>query len=342
MARRLSELSLVTAAFSSGELSYSKVRAITRVATEANEGMLVDLARAMTASHLERVVRCYRLAGADPENDTDPVDHYRNRFLSTQWNDDGSLTIRAKLPPAEGAMVIEALRRAADSLHRDRQRRPRSRSANADDVSAETSNEGGDDVSADTSDEDWAAWDLPEGDGLATDVSAETFGSETEPRDADEESPAPWDGWGAAQADALRWRWPRRWSPTACALAAAPAVTWSLFIPTPTPRTGQADRTAAYLDNGPRVAAETVRRLMCDSSLAFALQGPDGTVINLSPRAPSIPTALVRAVKLRDGGCVFPGCTRSAFVDVHHIRHRADGGANSAANCCTCAGSTTA
>lgn len=48
-----------------------------------------------------------------------------------------------------------------------------------------------------------------------------------------------------------------------------------------------------------------------------------------------MPAALARAVKLRDGGCVFPGCTRQAFVDLHHIAHRADGGDNTLANAAT-------
>jgi hypothetical protein len=76
---------------------------------------------------------------------------------------------------------------------------------------------------------------------------------------------------------------------------------------------------------------------MCDASVMFALDGPDGKVINVSPRAPTVPTALARAVKLRDGACVFPGCTRQTFVDIHHLRHRIDGGVNSRVNlACLC------
>ncbi|TVS18854.1 MAG: HNH endonuclease, partial [Gammaproteobacteria bacterium] len=39
------------------------------------------------------------------------------------------------------------------------------------------------------------------------------------------------------------------------------------------------------------------------------------------------PPALRRALKRRDGGCRFPGCTHTKFVDGHHIEHWADGGA---------------
>ena len=72
VARRLEQLPLVTAAFSTGVLSYSKVRAMTRVATAANEETLVELARCMTASHVERVVRLYRHLPDDDHGDGDP------------------------------------------------------------------------------------------------------------------------------------------------------------------------------------------------------------------------------------------------------------------------------
>jgi hypothetical protein len=145
LARRLGELPLVTAAFSVGELSYSKVRAVTRVATTANEELLVDLARCMTAPQVERVVRCYRAAGEAADraeaSPPDPARLYEDRFLSMQWCDDGCLEIRAKLPPVEGEMVFEALRRASDALYRDRHVAA-SKAHSADDVSAETPDDG--------------------------------------------------------------------------------------------------------------------------------------------------------------------------------------------------------
>jgi hypothetical protein len=47
VARRLEELPLVHAAFSRGELSYAKVRALTRVAESESEEELLELARVM-------------------------------------------------------------------------------------------------------------------------------------------------------------------------------------------------------------------------------------------------------------------------------------------------------
>jgi hypothetical protein len=53
-------LPLVRDAFAHGELSYTKVRALTRVATAENERGLLELARVFTAAQLERAVHAYR------------------------------------------------------------------------------------------------------------------------------------------------------------------------------------------------------------------------------------------------------------------------------------------
>jgi Domain of unknown function (DUF222)/HNH endonuclease len=60
VARRLAGLPEVEQAFSTGELSYSKVRAISRVATQSNEGLLVKMAGRTSASHLEKLVGKYQ------------------------------------------------------------------------------------------------------------------------------------------------------------------------------------------------------------------------------------------------------------------------------------------
>src|SRR5262245_48659650 len=65
VARALETLPVIDAALGDGELSYSKVRALTRVATSETEALLVDIARQTTASQLERIVRRFRLATGD-------------------------------------------------------------------------------------------------------------------------------------------------------------------------------------------------------------------------------------------------------------------------------------
>jgi len=60
VAHALKKLPKTSLAFSSGELSYSKARAITRVGTVHNEDCLLSYARYGSASHLDKVVRLYR------------------------------------------------------------------------------------------------------------------------------------------------------------------------------------------------------------------------------------------------------------------------------------------
>ncbi len=48
----------------------------------------------------------------------------------------------------------------------------------------------------------------------------------------------------------------------------------------------------------------------------------------------SIPAAIRRAVLLRDKACAWPRCGRpAAWCDVHHLRHKKDGGTTSVQNC---------
>src|ERR1700743_2149500 len=61
VARKLAEFSLIDNALRRGEVSYARVRALRRVATPANEPLLLDHARLMTASHLEKLCRKYAM-----------------------------------------------------------------------------------------------------------------------------------------------------------------------------------------------------------------------------------------------------------------------------------------
>ncbi len=54
--------------------------------------------------------------------------------------------------------------------------------------------------------------------------------------------------------------------------------------------------------------------------------------LSVGRKTRTIPSAIRRALKRRDGGCRFPGCTCTRFVDAHHIRHWADGGETSMDN----------
>ena len=60
VARALGTLPLLAQALARGELSYAKVRALTRVATPETEARLLGVGRGGTASHVERIVRGWR------------------------------------------------------------------------------------------------------------------------------------------------------------------------------------------------------------------------------------------------------------------------------------------
>jgi len=78
------------------------------------------------------------------------------------------------------------------------------------------------------------------------------------------------------------------------------------------------------LEDGPSVPAESCRRLACDCSVVEMWHGPDGAVAAGRKRR-VISAPLRRALRERDGGCVWPGCTNRR-CDGHHIEHWADGG----------------
>ena len=110
VARRLPELPKTRASFARGELSYSKVRALARVATSTDE---VELAENATTAQLERIVRAYRGAlniGA--------AERARSqRHFAWSWEDDGSVSFRGRLPAEEASLFMRALESARDDLH---------------------------------------------------------------------------------------------------------------------------------------------------------------------------------------------------------------------------------
>jgi hypothetical protein len=113
VARRLRELPLIRAAFSEGQLSYSKVRALTRVNGIERERDLLELARHATASQLERLVRAYRGVVA---SERAPDSEEPQRWLALSHDDDGSLLLRGRLPADQGALLMAALDAARDQL----------------------------------------------------------------------------------------------------------------------------------------------------------------------------------------------------------------------------------
>jgi len=107
-ARALIDLPLVSESFEKGELSYSNVRAMTRVATPVNEQDLVDFAIGATASQVEQ--RCRQMRNGDREASVQDANRlHQNRWLSRSRKADGSMSITVELPAEQGELVMKAI-----------------------------------------------------------------------------------------------------------------------------------------------------------------------------------------------------------------------------------------
>ncbi|HEV7934388.1 MAG TPA: DUF222 domain-containing protein [Actinomadura sp.] len=107
VARALDGLPVITQTFSAGRLSYSKVRALTRVATLGSEAELVETALVSTAAQLERIVAGLRKATRD-----EVVERHARRKVGWHHDEDGSFIMTVRLDPEEGAVALAALRAA--------------------------------------------------------------------------------------------------------------------------------------------------------------------------------------------------------------------------------------
>jgi len=116
VARALPRLPLISAAFARGQISYSKARALTRVATPDTEERLLTVARCGTAAHVERLVRGWRQVDRAAEN-RQAAQRQRNRSLRVYQDADGMFVIQGRLTPEAGAVVRQALEAACDRLY---------------------------------------------------------------------------------------------------------------------------------------------------------------------------------------------------------------------------------
>jgi hypothetical protein len=128
VAHALAKLPKINKRFAEGALSYSKVRAITRIADEFNEDYLLMLARHGTAHHVEKSVSKYRTAKRLQDAEF-ANEQYNNREVTHYYDHDGCLVIKARLPAEQGALIVKALEMAMDENFAER----------SSDVTAETS-----------------------------------------------------------------------------------------------------------------------------------------------------------------------------------------------------------
>jgi len=278
VANALAKLPKMDERFSKGELSYSKVRAMTRIADESNEDYLLMIAKHGTAHHVEKLVSKYRTAKRAQDA---PVanEQHRDRELSHYYDHDGCLIIKARLPAEQGALIVKALEMAMDK----------------DFVGAASAATEATNVTAETSEPEPIA--AGRADALAE--IAETYLNNSES--------------SASTADRYQ-----------VVVHVYPKGTRTTdYVPS-----GQ----TSHIDDGPHVTAETSRRIGCDCSVVGIKEDENGEPLSIGRRSRSIPPPMRRALGIRDGGCRFPGCTNTRFVDGHHIRHWADGGETSLDN----------
>ena len=271
VARALEQLPEIADAFAKGEISYSKVRAMTRVASAANESVLVSIARHGTAAHVERLVRRYHWTQRRDAAKTSQLKH-EQRNVWYFYDTDGTFILNARLPAEIGAVVVKAIETAVEAL----------RESPDDDVSAET------------------PLQIP-----------------VRPR----------------RSDAFRHiaeTYLAHHGETTCGGSSADRVQVVVHIDQAILSEQQAGAESGphrcEVEDGPALALDTARRLACDATVVGLVEGEDGEPLDIGRKSRSIPTAIARALRARDGGCRFPGCDRTRFCDGHHVKHWADGG----------------
>ena len=113
VANALGELAKISASFAKGEISYSKVRAMTRVATPDNEDYLLMIAHHGTAYHVETLVRKYRRA-KKLQDLKEANKQHDERTMQVYYEHDGAIRLHVRLPAEKGALVLKAIELAVE------------------------------------------------------------------------------------------------------------------------------------------------------------------------------------------------------------------------------------
>ena len=350
VAAALAELPHISAAMACGRLSYSKVRALTRVASPATEARLLAVACGSTAAQVERLVRGWRQADHAAQADGEQV-RLASRMLSTQVDDSGMLVLRARLTPEVGAVLLRAVEAALEQVPAPAEGADGAeptiaqRRADALGLVAESALACGLDpgnpgdrfqvtvhVQADT-----LAWREPAS-------TPPRLSAETRETSAAASQPVA----AAAHAVIEQAGGLHAGRETAAGVASETATaTPQVAAETSAASAGACEPAtpAAGLDAGQAVieqagglhlGREAARRLSCDAALVALRHGAAGEVLDVGRRTRAVPTALRRALLDRDRSqCQFPGCN-SRRCDAHHVVHWADGGETRLQNLVLC------
>jgi hypothetical protein len=297
IAHELTRRPIIKKAFDGGDLSYSAVRAITRLdrpAPEVDEA-LVELAKSSQASILdiEKMVRTYNLYADQERPPAENPEPARDLKIRRGENGTGEITITLRdLEIEEFAAALQAFM--------DLRYRP----GPVDQSSA--------------------------GDSGATDHPQPVDRSSPGDSDAIEEAPLEEASRAARKADAFM-------DLVNSALATADggqAHGDDRYLVHLVSRDG--GRSFNYLDGTP-VHPLDADLVTCDCSSVTHTVGDRGEPLNLGRKTREWNTAQRRAIAVRDGGhCRFPGCAFSHY-DIHHLQAWEAGGLTDVANgCCQC------
>lgn len=293
VALRLRELPLVRERFASGTISYSKVRAISRVAGPSTERLLLRWADAATAAELEHIVRDTRRAraasGADAMRD--------DLGLHCRWRDDDTYEITIRLDAADGIVAEQRIERLV-ALAEAAEGRDVERTGQPDRGAGPGPPRSGRHVAADAvlgamaAAVDAAATDTS---GVDRHLAVVTLTGEDV----------------VALADAT--------DPVAVTASAAAAAGWASTTVT-ADRDGAAPRIVGTGRAGARrrpVPLRQLRRLLCATAIDViaALDRP----VDLGRTRRDPDARLRRLVHGRDRSCRMPGCGATRWLHVHHV-----------------------
>ena len=324
VARALADLPKLSDAMRRGKVSYSKMRAVTRVATPETEDDLLNVALSSTAAHVEKIVRGWRRVDRLAEQTEDRRRH-ETRSLRTWVDEDGMVVVRGRLSPEVGAVVRRALEAACDQARgtdatasdADGEAVPGAeaapgveaeapslaqRQADALGVIAECALSGG--LDRGTAGDRYQVVVHVDAEALteAPDVPAGT--SETA-------SLVPVRGDAGQEARPVAVRGEDRGASSRPCPTPCPGPRRAASIP--------AGRRQTVLDEagGIHISPETARRLACDAATVGIQHGVGGEILDVGRRTRTISPALRRALHARDRQCRFPGC-RNVRVDAHY------------------------
>jgi hypothetical protein len=109
VARRLGELPKIDDALRRGELSYSKCRALVRVATAKTEEALLTCATCSTGAQLEKICRRYQRARTSSEKAREEEDDQLRRHVTSRELDNGMVKLELVLHPDEAELAYKTM-----------------------------------------------------------------------------------------------------------------------------------------------------------------------------------------------------------------------------------------